>query len=72
LLFSRCLTQENIEKKLADYLEMNNTPDVVNPIFCWTSAEVVGGCSYNISSKSQRIKKNKSVSGSKHRKKGVT
>lgn len=44
--------------KLTDYLVMNNSPDVVNPIFCWTSAEAVDGCSYHISLLSKE--KNKS------------
>lgn len=43
--------------KLTDYLVMNNTPDVVNPIFCWTSTEAVDGCSYNISLLSKEKKK---------------
>lgn len=28
---------------------MNNTPDAVNPIFCWTSTEAVDGRIYIIS-----------------------
>lgn len=35
--------------KLTDYLVMNNTPDVFNPVFCWTSTEAVDACSHNIS-----------------------
>lgn len=43
--------------KLTDYLVMNNTPDVFNPVFCWTSTEAVDGCSYNISLLSKKKKK---------------
>lgn len=44
--------------KITDYLVMNNTPDVVNPIFCWTSTEAVDGCSYNLSLVSKEKKNN--------------
>lgn len=43
--------------KLTDYLVMNNTPDVFNPVFCWTSTEAVDGCSYNVSLLSKKKKK---------------
>lgn len=43
--------------KLIDYLVMNNTPDVFNPVFCSTSTEAVDECSYNISLLSKKKKK---------------
>lgn len=47
--FVRPLESRENGNKLTDYLVMNNTPDVVNPIFCGTSTEAVDGCNYNIS-----------------------